>query len=82
MGERLENGIEIFSTKNGKKIIKWEQKIFVHHRILLAVKTVHCVNDRMSYVELEVRWCNIVVLNVHAARVEKSDDQKIVSMMN
>jgi hypothetical protein len=30
----------------------------------------------MSYVVLRVCWCNIIVLNVHAPREEKSDDSK------
>ena len=30
----------------------------------------------MSYVVLRGRWCNIIVLNVHAPSEEKSDDLK------
>jgi len=30
----------------------------------------------MSYIVLRGRWCNIVVLNVHATSKEKSDDSK------
>jgi hypothetical protein len=30
----------------------------------------------MSYIILRVRWCNIVVLNVHAPCEDKSDDVK------
>jgi len=39
---------------------------FVHHRIVSAVKKVECVSDRMSYIVLRGRWCNIIVPNVHA----------------
>ena len=39
---------------------------FVHHRIISAVKRVEFVSDRMSYIVLRGRWCNIIVLNVHA----------------
>ena len=49
---------------------------FVHHRIVSAVKRVEFVSDRMSYIELRGRWCNIIVLNVHAPSEEKSDDSK------
>lgn len=49
-------------------------KAFVHHRIVSAVKTIQFDNFRISYVVLRVHWRNIVILNVYAARVEKSDD--------
>ena len=48
--------------------------VFVHHRIVSAVKRVEFIGDRMSYKVLRGRWCNITVLNVHAASEEKSDD--------
>jgi len=49
---------------------------FVHHRIISAVKRLECVSVRMSYIVLRGRWCNIIVLNVHAPIEEKSDDSK------
>ena len=49
---------------------------FVHHRIVPAVKRVEIVSDRISYVVLRGRWCNIIVLNVHSRSEEKSDDSK------
>jgi len=33
-------------------------------------------SDRTSYIVLRGRWCNIIVLNVHAPSEEKSDDSK------
>jgi hypothetical protein len=48
----------------------------VHHRIVRAVKKVEFVTDRMSCIVLRGRWCNIIVLNVHALRDEKRDDSK------
>jgi hypothetical protein len=41
-----------------------------------AVKRVEFVNDRMSYIILRGRWCDIIVLNVHAPTEDKSDDVK------
>jgi len=41
-----------------------------------AVKRVEFVSDRMSYIVLRVRWCIIIVLNVHAPSDEKSGDSK------
>ena len=47
---------------------------FVHHRIVSAVKRVEFVSDRVSYIVLRGRWCNIIVLNVHAPSEDKNDD--------
>jgi hypothetical protein len=41
---------------------------FVHHRIVSAVERVEFVSNRMSYIVLRGRWCNIIVLNVHAPK--------------
>ena len=51
---------------------------FVHYRIVSAVKRVEFVSQRMSYVVVKGRWCNINVLNVHAPSKQKSDDSKTV----
>jgi exonuclease III len=48
---------------------------FVHKRIISAVKRVEFVSDRMSYIILRGRWCDIV-LNVHAPTEDKCDDAK------
>ena len=40
------------------------------------VKRVEFVSDRMSYIVLRGRWCNIIVLNVHAPSEVKSTDSK------
>ena len=50
--------------------------LFVRHRIVSAVKRVEFVSDRVTYIVLRGRWCNIIVLNVHATSEEKSDDSK------
>ena len=49
---------------------------FVHQRIVSEVKRVEFVSDRMSYMALRGRWCDISVLNVHAPTDDKSDDPK------
>ena len=41
-----------------------------------AVKKVEFVSDRMSCIVLRGRWCNILVLNVHAPSEEKTMIQK------
>jgi hypothetical protein len=50
--------------------------LFVHKRIISAVKRVQSVSDRMSYIILRGRWCHIIVLNVHAPTEDKTDDVK------
>jgi hypothetical protein len=49
--------------------------LFIHKGIISAVKMVEFVSDRMSYIILRGRWCNIV-LNVHAPTKDKCDDAK------
>jgi hypothetical protein len=50
--------------------------LFVHKRIISAVKRVQCVSDRMSYIILRGRWCQVIVLNVHAPTEDKTGDVK------
>jgi hypothetical protein len=45
-------------------------------RIMSAVKKVEFVSDRMSYIILRGRCCHVIVLNVHAPTVDKTDDVK------
>jgi hypothetical protein len=49
---------------------------FVHKRIISAVKRVYFVSDKITYIIIRGRWCNIIVLNVHAPTEEKIDDIK------
>jgi len=48
--------------------------LLVHHRRVSAVKRVEFVGDRVSYIVLRGRWCNIVVLKVPTPSEEKSDN--------
>ena len=54
---------------------------FVHKRIASAVKRVEFVSDRLSYIVLRGRWCNIIVVNVYAPSEEKSDELKGVQSL-
>jgi hypothetical protein len=49
---------------------------FVHKRIVSAVRRVEFISDRMSYIILRGRWCNITVLNVQAPCEDPGDDEK------
>jgi hypothetical protein len=42
-----------------------------------AVKRMEYVSDRMSYIILRGRWCNIIVLNVHGPIEDKIDYIKV-----
>jgi exonuclease III len=66
----------IFFYGKGKKNGQLGTGIFVHHRTVSAVKRVTFVSGRMSYIVLRGRWCDIIILNVNALNVEKSDDSK------
>ena len=74
-GGRVRAGDYNFSMENEKNNINWE-KDFVHHRIVSTVKREQFVRDRMSYIVLRGRWCNIIARIVHAPSEEKSDDSK------
>ena len=45
----------------------------MHHRILSENKRAQCVSDRVTYIVMRGRWCNIIFLNVHERNEEKSD---------
>jgi hypothetical protein len=53
-------------------------RLFAHKRIVSSVKRVEFVIDRVLYlyIDLRGRWCNIIVLNMHAPSKDKSDDSK------
>jgi hypothetical protein len=52
--------------------------VFVHKRIISAVKRVEFVSNRMSYIirVLRGRWCHTIVLDLHAPTEDKTDDVK------
>jgi hypothetical protein len=41
-----------------------------------GIKRVEFVSDRVSYIILRGRWCDIIVLNDHAPKEDKTDDVK------
>ena len=69
---------------SGIRFFWWKMKqnrplgsgFFVHHRIIPAAKRVEFVTNRMSYIILRAKRCNIIVVNVHAPSEEKCDESK------
>jgi hypothetical protein len=49
---------------------------FLHKTNISAVKKIKFVSNRMSYITLRKRWCNIIVLNVHAPTEDKIYEMK------
>jgi hypothetical protein len=60
----------------------YDTGLFVHKRIISAVKRVEFVSDWMSYIILRGRWCHIIVLNLYAPTEDKTDDMKTASTRN
>jgi hypothetical protein len=65
-----------FLYGKGQEYLQLRTGFFVHQRMVSAIKRVEFVSDRMSYIVLRGRWCNIILLNVHAPTEEKGDDSK------
>ena len=74
-GHGKKRGLFLFLLKR-KRQLSIRNRIFVHLKIASTVKRVVFVSERVSYVVLRGRWCNIIVLNVHAQSEENSDDSK------
>jgi hypothetical protein len=52
------------------------QAFFVHHRIISAAKKIEFVSDRITYTILRIRWCHIIVINVHVPAEGKFNDDE------
>jgi hypothetical protein len=62
-----------FSLQKGMGIINFAEVLFLHKRIISAIKWVEYFSDRMLYIILRGRLCHIIVLNVHAPAEDKID---------
>jgi hypothetical protein len=65
----------IFFYGNGDAYHHLRADLFVHKGIVTAVKGTEFISDRILYITLTGRWCDIV-LNVHKSPENKSDDMK------
>ena len=48
----------------------------MHYRIVTAIKRAEFVSNKLSYIVLRDRWCNIIALNVHAPSEDRSENSK------
>jgi hypothetical protein len=74
-GHGKSKGLNFFYGK-GNQNRQLGKGLLVHHRIISAVKSVKSVSNRVSYIVLRGRGCNII-LNVHAPSEKKSDDSTV-----
>jgi hypothetical protein len=65
-----------FFYGKGNEIQELGTGFIVDKRIISALKRVESVRDRMSYIIVRGRWCDIIVLKVHAPTEDKTDDMK------
>jgi hypothetical protein len=65
----------IFLYGNGNANHHLGTGLFIYKRIILAVKRVEFISDRMWYITRRGRY-NIIGLNVHAPTEDKSADMK------
>jgi exonuclease III len=72
--ERAEDCTFFYGQGNGNH--RLGTGFFVHNRIVSAVRRVEFISGRMSYIILRGRWCNIIVLNLHAPCEDEGDDVK------
>jgi hypothetical protein len=67
-------GEYIFLSGKGNENHEFGTGFFLRKIIISAVNKVELVSDRMSYIILRGRWCDIIVLNVHVPTEDKIDD--------
>jgi hypothetical protein len=68
-----ENYTSFYGTGNANRHLG--TVFFIHKGIVSEDNRVELVSDRMSYIALSGRWCDITVLNVHAS-TEDTDGTK------
>jgi len=60
------------------KIFNCQQDSLYTTELHITGNRVEFVSNRMSYIVLRGRWCNVAFLNVLVTSDEKTDDSKVV----
>jgi hypothetical protein len=69
-------GEHTFVYRKGDEHQELDTGFLVHKKIISTLKRAEFVNARMSYIKLRGRWCDIIILNVHAPTEYKIDGMK------
>jgi hypothetical protein len=72
--EQAEDYTFFYGQGNGEQQVR--TGFFIHKKIISEVRIVEFISDRLPYIILRGRWCNVIVLNVHAPCEDKGDDVK------
>jgi hypothetical protein len=62
--------------ERGMRIMNWVQVFLYIRKYVSAIKRTEFVSDRMPNIILRGRWCDIILLNVHASTEDKIDVMK------
>jgi hypothetical protein len=73
-GGIIRAGDIFFSMEKEMKVINWEQDCLYTTDYFKQLKRVEFLSDRLLYIALIGRWCNIIVLSAHAATEKTSDE--------
>jgi len=73
---RLSAGDYIFFCGKENENHQLGTGFFLDHKTVSEIKKIEFISDKVPYIVLRGRWCDIIVLNVHAPSEKKVMIQK------